>query len=77
MIDDIFHSAHGTNALFRKLPDDVRCRNCGTKLKACYAEGRLYAVKCCYCETVTLVKANNPVEAALYVGDRYGGADHA
>lgn len=56
-------------AYYQPTPTAVYCRNCGTRLKAFYAESRLYAVKCGYCETVTLVKANNPTEAARYVGE--------
>lgn len=61
--------AFGANAQYNPTPTAVYCRNCGTRLKAYYAESRLYAVKCGYCETVTLVTANNPTEAARYVGD--------
>ena len=66
--DKIFHDAYKQDAFCNPLPTAVFCRNCGTRLKVYYAEGRLYAVKCAYCETVTLVRAANPVEAAEFVG---------
>ena len=62
-------SAYNADALYQPTPTAVYCRNCGTRLKTFYAEGGLYAVKCGYCETVTLVRANNPTEAARYVGE--------
>lgn len=68
--DDTFHKAFMADALYRPTPEDVRCNKCGTRLKAYYCEGRLYAVKCGYCESITLVKASSPSEAALYVGRR-------
>lgn len=68
MIDDKFHEAFTADAYYRPTPDDIRCRRCGTRLKAYYAEDRLYAVKCGFCETITLVKAGNPSDAARYVG---------
>lgn len=68
MFDDKFHEVFAADALYRPTPEDVRCRNCGTRLKAYYAENRLYAVKCGYCEMITLVKARNPSDAARFVG---------
>jgi len=77
-IDQIFHEAFKSDALFRPVGGaDVRCRNCDTKLKTYYAEERLFAVKCCYCETVSLVKANNPIAAAMCVGERKRGGGNA
>jgi ribosomal protein S27E len=76
MIDKKFHDAFKVEAFYQPLVfSDVRCRNCGTKLKTYYAEARLYSVKCCYCETITLVRADNPTQAARYVGD-YKEADN-
>ncbi len=69
MNDKKYHEAFKADAYFTPPPTAVRCRNCGTKLKVYYAEESLYAVKCCYCETITLAKARNPVEAARYVGE--------
>ncbi|MBP0983065.1 MAG: hypothetical protein J6A19_05000 [Oscillospiraceae bacterium] len=46
----------------------VRCRKCDTKLRTYYAEDRLYAVKCGYCDYIALVKAGSPSEAAMAVG---------
>jgi LSD1 subclass zinc finger protein len=69
MSDKVFHDAFKEEAYYLPVPSDVRCHNCGTKLKTYYAEARLYAVKCGYCETITLVKADNPTQAARYVGN--------
>lgn len=69
MSDRIFHQAFKKNANYFKLPIKIKCRNCGTLLKVYYAEERLYAVKCVYCESVALVKASCPAEAARYVGE--------
>lgn len=69
MSDKTFHIAFKQEANYFPPPTRVNCRNCGTRLKVYYAEGRLYAVKCGYCETITLVKANNAVEATRYVGE--------
>lgn len=68
MFDDIFHEVFNSGAYYVPA-HDIRCRNCGTRLKVYYAENRLYSVKCGYCETLTLVKANNPTEAMRYVGE--------
>lgn len=69
IVDQKIFNAFTVNANYQPTPTAVYCRNCGTRLKAYYAENRLYAVKCGYCETVTLVMANNPTEAARYVGE--------
>ena len=69
--DQIFHEAFKSDALFRPVGGaDIRCRKCDAKLKTFYAEDQLYAVKCCYCETITLVKASCPIAAAMCVGER-------
>lgn len=68
LTDKIFHDAYQQDAFYTPLPTAVFCRNCGTHLKVYYAEERLYAVKCAYCETATLVRAANPVKAAEFVG---------
>ncbi len=44
------------------------CPHCGEVLQTAYHEERLYSVKCVRCQTVTLVKARNPGEAASKVG---------
>lgn len=67
-IDDLFHKAFHADAYFRPTANDIRCRCCGTRLKTHYCEDRLYAVKCCFCGTVTLVEAKSPDDAAHYVG---------
>lgn len=45
------------------------CRRCGRTLETGYHEERLYSVACRACNTVTLVKACNPAEAAWIVGE--------
>lgn len=67
-IDELFHNAFMANANYKPIPENILCRKCGTRLKTYYCEGKLYAVKCGYCGMITLVKANNPSEAARYVG---------
>lgn len=44
------------------------CQRCGSYLGTVYHEERLYSVGCCKCETITLVKARTPHEAARKVG---------
>lgn len=66
--DDIFHAAFHNDVYYKPIDTHVYCNKCDTRLKVYYAEERLYAVRCCYCESITLVKASNPVEAASYVG---------
>lgn len=65
-IDKIAHRIFGT-ALLRREQNAI-CPRCGTALETAYHESRLYSVKCGTCETVTLVKARNPFEAAGKVG---------
>lgn len=50
-------------------PSPAYCRSCGHGLETAYHEERLYSVRCRNCEMVTLVKARNPENAALIVGD--------
>lgn len=45
------------------------CRACGTTLRTAYHEERLYSVRCPKCDIVLLVKAGNPLEAALTIGE--------
>ena len=68
MNDEVFHAILDADILYRNTPSDIRCRQCGTRLKAYYCEARLYAVRCDRCKSLTLVKASAPDEAALYVG---------
>lgn len=69
--DDLIHELFTSPIDFRGLePYDVRCPRCNTKLKVYYAESRLYAVKCCYCDTITLVKADSTLKAAQYVENK-------
>ena len=55
-------------AKLHRTPQRVVCPNCGTLLATAYHEERLYSVRCSHCETITLVKARNPYEAARRVG---------
>lgn len=45
-------------------PTGVHCCHCGHELNAYYCEERLYIVKCDACGIFSLVKAENPREAA-------------
>ena len=58
---------------FRPTSKPIYCNNCGTKLKVYYAEDRVYAVKCGYCEYIGVVKASSWEEAALHFGNEKGG----
>lgn len=71
MWDNMIHDIYSAMLPYAKLPCDaeVRCRICGTPLKTYYAEGRLYLVKCGYCDTITMVQASNPFNAAAMVGE--------
>lgn len=44
------------------------CPKCNRRLEYNYMENRTYAIRCVHCETLTLVKANNPEQAATIVG---------
>lgn len=61
--------------LFRPTERPIYCNNCGTKLKVYYAEERVCAVKCGYCEYIGIVKARNYEEAALHFGNEKGGGE--
>ncbi len=69
VVENKMHDAFSADAYYTPMATAVYCRNCGTRLKVFYAEDCLYSVKCGYCETITLVRASNPTEAMLYVGD--------
>lgn len=47
---------------------DVTCPRCRRLLGVYYCEGGIYAVKCQECETVTLLEARSPSQAAARVG---------
>ena len=68
-IDHKIHDVYKADVYYSEITNEVvRCRRCDTRLRIYYAEDRLYAVKCGYCDCVTLVKADNPLEAAIAVG---------
>ena len=71
MWDNMIHDIYSAMLPYKKLPCDaeVRCKVCGTPLKTYYAEVRLYLVKCGYCDTVTMVQAGSPFNAAAMVGE--------
>lgn len=52
--------------LFRE--SDAVCPNCNRNLGVAYCEDGVYAVRCRYCEIVSLVHARNPRKAAEKVG---------
>ena len=70
MLDRTIHDIFNSSTMYKKLPNNasVRCKECDTPLKTYYAEDRLYLVKCGFCETVTMIKASNPIIAAAMVG---------
>ena len=41
------------------------CRYCGSKIEVCYCEERLFFVRCTGCENLALIKAGNPIQAAV------------
>ena len=47
----------------------VLCRGCDKPVTVVYHESQIYSVQCPRCELVTLVKANNPEQAARKVYD--------
>ena len=68
--DQLIHVAHRLPARFRPTAENIRCRNCGSLLETYYAEERLYAVRCCGCDYVAIVKASSPSGAAMFFGDK-------
>ena len=68
--DELIHAAFRPPAQFRKTPEKIRCRNCGSLLETYYAENRLYAVRCYGCDFVAIVKACSPSGAAMVFGDK-------
>lgn len=74
--DDLIHEVFNSSITYKGLePYDVRCPKCHTKLKVYYAESRLYAVKCCYCDIITLVQADSALMAAQIVENKKVGGD--
>lgn len=70
--DKVAHRTHRI-AVYKAEPGELvttgaYCPKCGKELEAAYCEERLYAVRCRRCETVTLVKSNNPRKAAESIG---------
>lgn len=57
---------HADECRFRET--DEMCPTCGRDLEVYYCENRTFAVRCEHCETITLVKSNNPYKAAEKVG---------
>ena len=47
---------------------DATCPHCRRRLGVYYCESGTYAVKCHECETVTLLEARSPAQAAARVG---------
>lgn len=68
MVDELFRKAYFADVYYVPTTSDIRCKNCDSRLKVYYCGESLYAVKCGYCETITLVRAKNSYEAAKYVG---------
>ena len=66
VIDKMAHEVYIKPIQINKQP--ARCLRCGSPLHTAYHEERLYSVRCLYCKTVTLVKEQNPVQAALKIG---------
>jgi ribosomal protein S27E len=67
--DETLREVYRARLVYTPTLTKVNCRNCGTRLKVYYAEEAIYAVKCVFCETVTLVEANNPTQAMRFVGE--------
>ena len=63
--DELIHEVYRLSVLYKETPQKIPCKNCGTELKAYYAEDRLYTVKCEKCDYIAIVKANSPSEAAM------------
>ena len=47
--DEILHEAYRAPVIYRRTPEEIRCKSCGRWLKTYYAEERLYSVKCFGC----------------------------
>lgn len=72
-VDEALHAAHCAPAMYKRTPEEIRCKICGRWLKTYYAEERLYSVWCRGCGYRALVRAGSPSEAAKVFGVEYGG----
>ncbi len=70
-VDRLMHAVYRADVMYRESTIGVMCRRCGTRVKAYYCEDRLYAVRCDGCESVTLVRAQSPIDAMLVVGEKW------
>lgn len=62
--DKLCHKVFDANVMdYRPRYCGARCR-CGQRLEVYYCEERLYVVKCCDCEVMSLVHARSPRDAA-------------
>ena len=68
-LDNAIHRVYKQDLYYTPTLTDVRCRTCGTRLKVYYAEEKLYAVKCGFCEYIGLVKACDPTHAMRFFGE--------
>lgn len=71
--DEMLHEAYRAPVIYRRTPEEIRCKICGRWLKTYYAEERLYSVWCRGCGYRALVRAGSPSEAAKVFGVEYGG----
>ena len=72
-VDEVLHAAYCAPAMYKRTPEEIRCKICGRWLKTYYAEERLYSVWCRGCGYRALVRAGSPSEAAKVFGVEYGG----
>lgn len=77
--DILFHKAFRADVVYKPMrrSDGFRafCRKCNTELKLYYCENSLYAVKCEACESITLLEASNPLDAARVAGNVCGASE--
>lgn len=66
----IIHEAVKEVQRYRFMREGHICTRCSTKLETAYCEGALYAVRCPTCETITFVRARNPIDAESTVGKK-------
>ena len=66
--DDAAHHIFDKNLVRHKF--GIVCKECGETLEVAYHEKMLYSVLCPGCKKITLVKAQNPAEAAKKSGGR-------
>ena len=48
-VDEVLHAAYCAPAMYKRTPEEIRCKICGRWLKTYYAEERLYSVWCRGC----------------------------